>query len=89
MTAAARDAVEAAVFDMISNIADGWGKNPVGPTTMGSTFLELGFDSLDVIELASKIDLRFGITIPDDRWTNKLTVSGAIALVVEITGAAK
>ncbi len=42
---------------------------------------DLGFDSLDVVELQLELEQAFGLTLPDAKWDNVLTVQDCINLM--------
>lgn len=46
-----------------------------------ATFVELGVDSLDTIELVMALEDEFGIEIADDRWEPVKTVQQALDVV--------
>lgn len=49
---------------------------------------DLGFDSLDTVEVVMAIEDEFGIEIADDDWEATKTVAEAVALVDRVNGAA-
>lgn len=46
---------------------------------------DLGADSLDVVELLSRLEDEFGITIPDEDVENLLTVGDVAAEIEKLT----
>ena len=54
-----------------------------GELNVGDNFTDLGFDSLDKVELVMAIEDKFGITFPDDVVVN--TVDELIAKIEELT----
>ena len=48
---------------------------------MDTNFKEFGVDSLDLMELILKIELKFGITLPDDKLLEVKTVNDLIKLI--------
>ena len=54
-----------------------------GELNAGDNFTDLGFDSLDKVELVMAIEDKFGITFPDDVVVN--TVDELIAKIEELT----
>ena len=53
-------------------------KVPVEEITMDTTFEELGFDSLDGLNLVFELEEEFGLTIPDDRVADMKGVRQAV-----------
>lgn len=53
-------------------------KVPVEEITMDTTFEELGFDSLDGLNLVFELEEEFDLTIPDDRVANMKGVRQAV-----------
>ena len=54
-----------------------------GELNVGDNFTDLGFDSLDKVELVMAIEDKFGITFPDDGVVN--TVDELIAKIEDLT----
>ena len=53
-------------------------KVPVEEITMDTSFEELGFDSLDGLNLVFELEEEFGMTIPDDRVAEMRGVRQAV-----------
>ena len=53
-------------------------KVPVEEITMDTTFEELGFDSLDGLNLVFELEEEFDVTIPDDRIADMKGVRQAV-----------
>ena len=51
-----------------------------------SDLIELGADSLDIVELIMEIEEEYDILIPDDKITTSLTFGGLKALINATTG---
>lgn len=49
-----------------------------------TTLLELGLDSIDLVDLVMEIEEAFGVTIPDEEFENIKSVSDIIALIENI-----
>jgi acyl carrier protein len=52
-----------------------------GAITAGTTFADLGFDSLVIVELSLIMDNEFGIALEDGDLTDVMTVGDAAELV--------
>lgn len=52
-----------------------------GSTAPGTTFADLGFDSLVIVELSLALDYEFGIVLQDGELTDTMTISDAAELV--------
>ena len=76
-------AVQAAVFGLVREcVADVFGISPdsVAPgTRLGE---DLGADSLDLVEIVSRIEARSGIVVEPSRLTSITTVGDACAALV-------
>jgi acyl carrier protein len=53
--------------------------------TAEKTFVDMGADSLDQVELIMALEDEFGITIPDDDWEKVQTVQQAIDIVALVS----
>ena len=59
---------------------------PVSKVTADAKIVEdLGADSLDVVELLSRLEDEFGITIPDEDVENLITVGDVAAELEKLT----
>ena len=59
-------------------------KVPPEEITMDTTFDELGFDSLDGLNLVFELEEEFNLTIPDDRVTEMKGVRQAVEGIEEL-----
>ena len=54
--------VEGGVVEVLKNVS----RRPIEPTPASDLIADLGFDSLQVLELLTELEDRFDITIPTD-----------------------
>jgi act minimal PKS acyl carrier protein len=54
---------------------------PVGPDTADTTFADLGYDSLALLETASKIEIELGVTLEDEAVAEAETPAQLVAMV--------
>jgi acyl carrier protein len=69
--------VEAGVIDALKNVS----RRPIQPTSGDDLIADLGFDSLQVLELVAELEDRFDITIPVAPAPAIRTVAEVIAAV--------
>ena len=69
--------VEAGVIDALKNVS----RRPIQPTSADDLIADLGFDSLQVLELVAELEDRFDITIPVAPAPAIRTVAEVIAAV--------
>jgi acyl carrier protein len=74
--------VEAGVIDALKSVS----RRPIEPTLTSDLIVDLGFDSLQVLELAAELEDRFDITIPAAAAPAIRTVADVVALVEEQAG---
>jgi acyl carrier protein len=72
--------VEAGVIDALKNVS----RRPIQPTSADDLIADLGFDSLQVLELVAELEDRFDITIPVAPAPAIRTVAEVIAAVSAI-----
>ena len=53
-----------------------------GAITAGTTFADLGFDSLVIVELALVLDGEFGVALEDGELTDGMSITDAAELLV-------
>ena len=70
-------AIAAGVVDVLKNVS----RRPIEPTLDNELVADLGFDSLQVLELISELEDRFGITIPDGDAPTTRTVAQVVERV--------
>jgi acyl carrier protein len=76
-----RTEVEGKFIELVSEKVDA----DIFNVTLDANFQDdLGFDSLDAIEILMEAEREFGITIPDDRIEHIKTVREAIDLIMEL-----
>jgi len=76
-------AIEAGVIDVLRNVS----RRPIEPTAAQELVADLGFDSLQVLEVASELEDRFGITIHTDDAARIRTVADVVHRIAELVGA--
>jgi len=67
--------IEAGVIDVLKNVS----RRPIEPTLQSDLVADLGFDSLQVLEVIAELEDRFDISIP----LNDVPVTRSVAQVVE------
>jgi acyl carrier protein len=72
--------VEAGVIEALKNVS----RRPIQPTSADDLIADLGFDSLQVLELVAELEDRFDITIPVAPAPAIRTVAEVIAAVSAI-----
>jgi acyl carrier protein len=79
--------IEDGVLEALKNVS----RRPIAPTLDHDLVADLGFDSLQVLELVAELEDRFDISIPLDRVPTTRSVAQVVAevtrLVDERTGA--
>jgi len=70
-------AIAAGVFDVLKNVS----RRPIEPALDNELVADLGFDSLQVLELISELEDRFDITIPADDLPTTRTVAQVVERV--------
>ena len=74
--------VEAGVIDVLKNVS----RRPIEPSPGNELVADLGFDSLQVLEVVSELEDRFGITIPTDEVPATRTVKDVVDRVARLVG---
>ena len=72
-----RETVEAAVIEVLKQVS----RRPVDPTLESDLITDLGFDSLQVLELIAELEDRFEISIPLNDVPATRTVAQIVASV--------
>ena len=75
--------VEAGVIEAIKNVS----RRPVEPTPASDLMADLGFDSLQVLELVTELEDRFDITISPVAAPTARTVADIAAQVTALVAA--
>jgi acyl carrier protein len=73
-------AIERGVIDVLKNVS----RRPIEPSTTNELVADLGFDSLQVLEVASELEDRFGVTIPTDDVPAPRTVADIVERVAQL-----
>jgi acyl carrier protein len=75
--------VEEGVIDVLKNIS----RRPIEPTLASDLIADLGFDSLQVLELIAELEDRFDISIPLNDVPTTRTVGQVVAQVASLVAA--
>ena len=82
MVQPASASLEDAVFDVLKNVS----RRPIEPTLASDLVSDLGFDSLQVLELVAELEDRFDISIPLNDVPSTRTVAHIVAQVARLVG---
>jgi len=74
--------LEDAVIDVLKNVS----RRPIEPTLASDLVADLGFDSLQVLELIAELEDRFDISIPLNDVPSTRTVAQIVAQVARLIG---
>jgi len=72
--------IEDGVLDVLKNVS----RRPIEPTLDNDLVADLGFDSLQVLELVAELEDRFDISIPMDHVPSTRTVAQVVAQVARL-----
>jgi len=72
--------IEAGVIDVLKNVS----RRPIEPRLESDLVADLGFDSLQVLELVAELEDRFEISIPLNDVPATRTVAQVVARVVQL-----
>lgn len=72
--------IEAGVVEAVTKIS----RRPVVPAPDHDLVADLGFDSLEVLELVAELEDRFGITVPEDQIPTSRTIAQVSAQVARL-----
>ena len=72
--------IEDGVIDVLKNVS----RRPIDPTLDSDLVADLGFDSLQVLELVAELEDRFDISIPLDHVPAARTVAQVVAEVARL-----
>ena len=79
----ASTSLEDAVIDVLKNVS----RRPIEPTLASDLVADLGFDSLQVLELIAELEDRFDISIPLNDVPSTRTVAQIVAQVARLVAA--
>jgi acyl carrier protein len=72
--------IEEGVIDVLKNVS----RRPIEPTLQSDLIADLGFDSLQVLELIAELEDRFDISIPLNDVPATRTVAQVVAQVARL-----
>jgi len=72
--------IEACVLDVLKNIS----RRPIEPTLSSDLVVDLGFDSLDVLQVIAELEERFDVSIPLNDVPATRTVQQVVAQVAAL-----
>jgi acyl carrier protein len=75
--------IEEGVIDVLKNVS----RRPIEPTLASDLIADLGFDSLQVLELIAELEDRFDISIPLNDVPTTRTVGQVVAQVASLVAA--
>jgi acyl carrier protein len=75
--------VEEGVIDVLKNVS----RRPIEPTLTSDLVADLGFDSLQVLEVIAELEDRFDISIPLNDVPTTRTVGQVVAQVASLVAA--
>jgi acyl carrier protein len=75
--------VEEGVIDVLKNVS----RRPIDPTLASDLVADLGFDSLQVLEVIAELEDRFDISIPLNDVPATRTVGQVVAQVASLVAA--
>ena len=73
-------AVQQTVIDVLKEVS----RRPIEPTLESDLVADLGFDSLQVMEVLAELEGRFDIAIPLDEVTATRTVAQVVARIASL-----
>ena len=82
MVQPASASLEDTVIDVLKNVS----RRPIEPTMDSDLVADLGFDSLQVLELVAELEDRFDISIPLNDVPSTRTVAQIVAQVARLVG---
>ena len=80
MTQSAPAAIEDGVLDVLKRVS----RRPISPTLGSDLVADLGFDSLQVLELIAELEDRFDVSIPLNDVPTTRTVAHVVAQVTAL-----
>jgi len=73
--------IEATVMEVLKEIS----RRPIEPALAHDLVADLGFDSLQILELIGELEDRFGISIPEDEVPAVRTVAQVVTEMIRLT----
>ena len=83
MSQPASTQIEDGVIDVLKNVS----RRPIEPTLSSDLVADLGFDSLQVLEVIAELEDRFDISIPLNDVPTTRTVGQVVAQVASLVAA--
>ena len=80
MTQSAPTSIEDGVLDVLKRVS----RRPISPTLGSDLVTDLGFDSLQVLELIAELEDRFDVSIPLNDVPTTRTVAHVVAQVTAL-----
>jgi acyl carrier protein len=80
MAEAASSRIESGVIDVLKHVS----RRPIEPTLSSDLVADLGFDSLQVLEVVAELEDAFDISIPVNDLPAARTVGQVVALVAAL-----
>lgn len=75
--------IEEGVIDVLKSVS----RRPIAPTLASDLVSDLGFDSLQVLEVIAELEDRFDVSIPLNEVQATRTVAQVVAQVAQLVGA--
>jgi len=75
--------IEEGVIDVLKNVS----RRPIDPTLSSDLIADLGFDSLQVLEVVAELEDRFDVSIPIDDVPAARTVAQVVEQVARLVEA--
>jgi acyl carrier protein len=79
------ESIERDIIDILKRLS----RRPIDPTASSELMADLGFDSLQVLELVGEIEDRFNIAVPLNSLTHIRTVGQIAAEVQQLVSAGR
>jgi acyl carrier protein len=84
MAASSPAEIETGVFEVLKNVS----RRPINPTPTSDLVADLGFDSLQILEVVAELEDRFDISIPLNDVPAARTVAQVVAQVTALVNGA-
>jgi len=84
MAASSPAEIETGVFEVLKNVS----RRPINPTSTSDLVADLGFDSLQILEVVAELEDRFDISIPLNDVPAARTVAQVVAQVTALVNGA-